>query len=173
MKTLLKVAGAIVVCLAVLAIVLRITGFGPDQRRPGLWLGGHVVTTPVRDWSFADKYQTLEIQTQTPYLIPHSVTTYLVVYNGQLYVTSVYGAGLQYPYGRTWNEDVARDPHVRLKIGDELYDCTLVHITDPALAAPVIAAKLKRYPQLRVPAHGSVQVFHVVQESAAEKAGGN
>ncbi len=29
-------------------------------------------------------------------------------------------------------ENVAYDPHVRLKIGDQLYDRTLVLVTDPA-----------------------------------------
>lgn len=171
MKTILKVVGVVVGCLVLVLVILRFTGFGPNGRRPGLWLSGNLVTTPVTDWSFANKYQTLEIQTQTPYLLPHSVTTFLVVYHGQLYVTSVYGAGLKYPYGRTWNEDVARDPNVRIKIGDHLYSCTLVHITDPTAAAPIIQAKLKRYPQLRVPPHGSVQVFHVTQPGAANASG--
>jgi hypothetical protein len=168
MKTLLKIVGAIVGCLIVLLVVLRITGFPPHDRTPGLWLSGHLVTTPVSDWSFANKYETDEIQTNTGYWIPHSVTTYLVSYQGQLYVDSLYRAGLKYPDGRSWNKNVARDPHVRIKLGDQLYDATLVHITDPALFAAVLQAKLEKYPDLKVPRGGSVQIFHVVQDGAPQ-----
>src|SRR6185437_12358312 len=141
MKTLLKVVGAIVVCLILLLLVFRITGFGPHGRTPGLWLSGTLVTAPVADWSFTDKYPTVEIQTRTRYWLPHSVTTTCMTYERQLYVGSIYAAGLQYPHGRSWNENVARDPHVRIKIGNDVYDCTLVHITDPATVAAVLQAE--------------------------------
>jgi hypothetical protein len=142
--------------------VLRITGFGPHGTTPGLWLNGTVVTTPVTDWSFAEKYTTLEIQTRTPYFLPHSVTTACIAYNGQLYVGSIYQPGLQYPHGRDWNENVARDPHVRIKIGNQLYDGTLVHITDPSVVAAVLQAEQARYRGFRVPPNGSLQLFHMI-----------
>ncbi|HYL38912.1 MAG TPA: hypothetical protein VEV17_23545 [Bryobacteraceae bacterium] len=162
MKTLGKVLGFILACLALLLIVLRITGFEPHGNTPGLWLTGNLVTTPVSDWSFTDAFQTVNVQTQTGYLLPHSVTTYCVAYNGQLYLTSVYRAGLEYPNGRSWNADVARDPHVRLKIKDQLYDRTLSHVTDPAEIASVLQAKRKKYPQQKIPATSTVIVFHVL-----------
>ena len=172
MKTLLKVAGAIVACLILLLFVLRITGFGPHGRTPGLWLSGNIVTASVTDWSFTDKFPTLEIQTRTWYGIPHSVTTTCTAYQGQLYVGSIYAAGLQYPHGRSWNENVARDPHVRIKIGNNLYDGTLDHITDPAVLSAVLQAETTKYRGLRVPANGSLQVFHLIQNGASVAAGG-
>src|SRR5215472_6876552 len=129
MKTLLKMVGIILVCLALLLVALSITGLEPRERTPGLWLKGDLVTTPVSDWSFTDKYPTIKVQTRTWYLLPHSVTTYCVALDGQLYLTSVYQAGLVYPHGRSWNTDVERDPHVRLKIGDQLYERRLSHVT--------------------------------------------
>jgi len=162
MKTLLKVLGVIGVCIVLLLAVLSITGFGPHGNTPGLWLKGNLVTTPVTDWSFTDKIETANVQTRTWYLIPHSVTTYCASYNGQLYLTSVYRAGLTYPHGRSWNEDVARDPHVRIKLGDQLYDRTLTLVTDPAERAAVLAAKRKKYPQQKIPATSTVMVFHVL-----------
>jgi hypothetical protein len=162
MKTLLKVLGLIVVCLALLLIAARITGFGPNERRPGLWLKGDLVTTPVTDWSFTDDVETVNVQTNTWYLLPHSVTTYCVSYRGQLYLTSVYRKGLEYPHGRSWNADVARDPHVRIKIGNQLYDRTLSYVSDPAEREPVIAAKRKKYPQQKIPATSTINVFHVL-----------
>ena len=161
MKTLLKVAGAALICLALLLVVLSITGFEPRERTPGLWLKGNVVTTPVTDWSFTDKYPTVKVQTRTWYLLPHSVTTGCVFYNGQLYLTSVYPPGVEYPHGRSWNTDIARDPHVRIKIGDQLYDRTLTHVTDPVEEAGIFQAKRKKYPTQVIPPGSTVQMFHV------------
>ena len=161
MKTLLKIIGIIVACIVLLLVVLSITGFGPHGNTPGLWLKGNLITTPVTDWSFTDKFETANVQTRTRYLIPHSVTTYCVAYNGQLYLTSVYRAGLTYPHGRSWNEDVVRDPHVRIKIGNELYDRTLSRVTDETLRQNVLAAKRRKYPQQKIPATSTVIVFHV------------
>jgi hypothetical protein len=162
MKTLLRIVGVVVVCLVLLLVVLSITGLEPRQRTPGLWLKGNLVTTPVTDWSFTDQVSTVEVQTRSRFLIPHSVTTYCVALNGQLYLDSFYPPGVEYPHGRSWNENVARDPHVRLKIGNDLYDVTLVHVTDPAEKAALRELKAKKYPQLKIPPDPQVQLFHVI-----------
>ena len=162
MKTVLKIAGATVICLVLLLVVVSITGFEPRQRTPGLWLKGNLVTTPVSDWSFTDQVSTVEVQTRTWYLLPHSVTTYCVVYQGQLYLDSFYPPGVEYPHGRSWNENVARNPHVRLKIGNNLYDVTLSHVTDPAEKTALRELKAKKYPQLKIPPDPQVQLFHVI-----------
>lgn len=173
MKTLFKIIGIVVVCIIIVLVVLRFTGFGPHGRTPGLWLNGTLVTAPVTDWSFAGKYRTLEIQTRTPYLLPHSVTTACIAYMGQLYVGSIYEAGLSYPHGRNWNENVARDPHVRIKIGDRLYDATLVHITDPALINAVLRAEQAQFSGFQVPPNGSLQLYRVVQSGTAANTAGS
>ena len=162
MKTLLRIVGIVVVCLVLLLIVLSITGFEPRERTPGLWLKGNLVTTPVTDWSFTDQVSQVEVQTRSRFLIPHSVTTYCVSLNGQLYLDSFYPPGVEYPHGRSWNENVARDPHVRVKIGNNLYDVTLVHDTDPADKAAVLQLVPKKYPQLKIPPPERVQLYHVV-----------
>ncbi|MBZ5699070.1 MAG: hypothetical protein LAN18_11050 [Acidobacteriia bacterium] len=147
MKTLLKVAGAILVCLVLLLLVLRITGLDPKGLRPGLWLTGNVVTTPVADWSFADKIMTVQLQTRTWYLLPHSVNIGCVYYNGYLYVSSVHmRPGVKY----RWNDDVLRDPRVRLKIGNQLFDRTVTLVTDPAEKEAVLQAKAKKYSDAKV-----------------------
>lgn len=158
MRALLKTVGAIVGCLVVVLIVLRITGLNPHGRVPGLWLTGDLVTTPVTDWSFTDKVPTINLQTRSQFLLPHSVTINCLAYNGQLYVSSVYPAGPP----RSWNENVMRDPHVRIKIGDKLYDRTLVLVTDPSEMRGVLQVRAKKYPQLKVPANATIHVFHVV-----------
>jgi len=165
MKMLGKLFGASLVCVVLLLAVLRITGFGPHGRAPGLWLSGEVVSTPIADWSFAAGNPTVEVQTNTWYLLPHSVTTFCVVSQGHLYLTSIYHAGVPaYPRGRHWNANVARDPHVRIKIGDKLYDRTLVYVTDPAEKAVVLAVKAKKYPQQKIAADSTVNVFRVIDD---------
>ena len=115
MKTAMKIVGAVAACVVVLLVLLSITGFEPRQRTPGLWLKGNLVTAPVTDWSFTEKVDTVEVETHTWYGVPHSVTTYCAALNGQLYLDSFYPPGVEYPHGRSWNENVARDPRVRLK----------------------------------------------------------
>jgi len=162
MKALWTVLGVILACLLLLLVVARISGFEPNGRRPGLWLKGDLVTTPVSDWSFTDKIQNVKIQTNTWYLLPHSVTINCVSYKGRLYLDSFYAAGLKYPHGRSWNEDVARDDHVRIKIGNQLYDRTLALVTDPAEQAAVNEAKFKKYPDLKLPPGGTIVLFRVL-----------
>jgi hypothetical protein len=142
MKTLFKTVGAILVCLILLLVVLSITGFGPHDRTPGLWLKGNVVTTPVTDWSFTDKIPVVQLQTQAWYLLPHSVNINCYAYNGQMYFVSVYPAGTP----RSWNANAIRDPHVRIKIGDQVYDRTVALVTDPAEQQDVLEARSKKLP---------------------------
>jgi hypothetical protein len=163
MKIVLKITGVIVACLILLLVVLSITGFEPRDRRPGLWLKGNLVTTPVTDWSFTDQVSEVKVQTRTWYLLPHSITTYCAAYNGQLYLDSFYRPGVEYPHGRGWHEDVARDPHVRIKIGNNLYDVTLIHDTDPSDKSAVLQLVAKKYPQLKIPPESQVELFHVIQ----------
>ena len=153
MKKLLNVVGVILACLVLLLVVASITGFEPHDRTPGLWLKGDLVATPVADWSFTDKIPQIEIQTQSQFLLPHSVTIWCAVYNGNLYVTSA--------RGRQWVENAIRDPHVRLKIADQVFDRTLSMVDDPAEKAAVLQAKGRKYPQWKVPSVSAATVFRV------------
>ena len=138
----LKIVGAVVLCLILLLVVLRFTGFEPKDcanatslacRAPGLWLRGQPVAATATDWSFTDKVQAVKVQTQTPFLLPYSVSAWCAVYNGNLYLTSY--------RGRLWVENIVRDPHVRLKIGDRVFDSTFSLVDDPAEKAAVLQAK--------------------------------
>src|ERR1700728_2015388 len=115
-----KIVGSTVIILVAVLLLLSVTGFEPKDcpprdrslscRVPGLWLKGEPVTTPVTDWSYTDTIPQIKIQTQTPFLLPHSVTIWCAVYNGNLYMTSY--------RGRQWVEHIIRDARVRLKIAD-------------------------------------------------------
>ena len=157
MKVLLKALVGVLICLALLLVVLRITGLNPHDRIPGLWLTGELVTTPVTDWSFIDQVPNIKLQTQSRFLLPHSVTINCLAYKGQFYVSSTHPIGAP----RSWDANVRRDPHVRVKIGDKLYDRTLVLVTDPAEKDAVVQIREKKY-NLKVPANATIDVFHVV-----------
>jgi hypothetical protein len=173
MRTSAKIAGTLVVCLLLVLVVLRITGFNPignipgPGNYPGLWLSGTVVRTPVTDWSFVSQYKTDKVQTRTWYGIPHSVTTGFIVYNRQLYLTSMFAKGVPFPEGKYWVRNVMRDPHVRLKFGDSLYDCVLSSVTDADERAAVLGPRARNNPQLLAlnSANGPVMhLFHVTSE---------
>ena len=173
MSTLAKIVGAILVCLVLALVVLRFTGFDPIGNTPGrgnypgLWLSGTVVNTPVTDWSFVSQYKTDKVQTRTWYGIPHSVTTSFIVRDGQLYLTSMFAKGVPFPEGKSWVKNVMRDPHVRLKFGNSLYDCTLSPVTDPDERAVVLGPRAKQNPQLLAAnsTNGPVlHLFHVLPE---------
>jgi hypothetical protein len=165
MRTALRVAGivvgAVVVCLVAALVVLWGVGLDPQERRPGLWLAGEVVTAPVTDWAFTDAHPTIYVQTRSWYGLPHSVTTTCTAHAGRLYLTSVYRPGLQFPRDRLWNANVARDPRVRLKIGGRLYDATLALVTDPAERTAALDAKAKKYPRQAGGDRSRVYVFRV------------
>jgi len=158
MKTFFKVVGSLLVCLVLLVLTLRVTGFEPRDRRPGLWLKGEV-SPPVADWSFSDKYPNVLVETRTWYGIAHSVTTNCVSYNGQFYLTSTYPAGVKFP-GRYWNQNIVRDPRVRVKIGDRLYAFKLSLVTDEAEKDAVLQSKWKKYPDMKPAKKENVYVFH-------------
>jgi hypothetical protein len=159
MKMLWKIVGGILVCLVLVLLVLRVTGLDPHGGIPGLWLKGDLVTTPVADWSYTDKYQTDMLQTNTWYLLPHSVTTWCIAYNGQLYLATS-GAAV-----RQWPRNLARDPHARLKIGNQLFDRTLLVVTDPAEREAVLQVRAKKYSQKYPPPAGvTFTVYHVMPD---------
>jgi hypothetical protein len=181
----------IAVILAVALLTLRITGLEPEYldldqlrahhmiARPGLWLKGEVVTTPVTDWSFVDKVDhpghslnTVLVETRTPYFIPHSVRTMPVVRNGQLYLRSHQDRmDVKFPHDKSWTANVSRDPRVRIKIGDKLYEATMVLVADRSQAIAIIGRNpetLEKGPDGQDHAAGYDHVFRVFQRNIPE-----
>ena len=130
-------------------MLLAISGCEPSDRRAGTWLTGTVVTTPVNDWSFTNDHDEIFVETNTWYLVPHSVTTTVVTSDGTLYVPSLYKNGGEFPSQRYWNKNVARDPNVRLKIGESIYERRAALVTDPAERTRVLSAFAAKYDRWR------------------------
>lgn len=185
----------IVAILAVTLLTLRVTGLEPEYldldqlrahhmiARPGLWLKGEVVTTPVTDWSFVDKVEhpgrsinTILVETRTPYFIPHSVRTMPSVRDGRLYIRSHQDRmDLQFPNDKSWTANVARDPRVRIKIGDKIYEATMVLVADRAQASALLGRNpetIQKGPDGQEHVVGYDHVFRVFQRDIPEYGGG-
>jgi hypothetical protein len=161
-KTFITGGLALLIGLGLGLVILRVVGFEPRDRSPGLWIKGEVVTTPVTDWAFTDQFETVKVETRTWYLIPHSVTTFCATYDGHLYLTSTYVQGGQYPHGRYWNRNVVRDPRVRLKIGDQIFESTLMLVTDDSEKDAVLQRKMEKYPDWKNPGADKVHTLRVL-----------
>ena len=113
---------------------LRVFGFEPGDMRPVLWLTGELVTV------------------------------YCAQYNGDFYLFSAYYGGGNFPDMRGWNQNVMRDPRVRLKIGDRLFDQTLRYVDDESIRTPVHQAFADKYPEWPSPGQENV---HITAKMAA------
>ncbi|NKB34649.1 MAG: hypothetical protein GKR91_16270 [Pseudomonadales bacterium] len=152
--------GAVVIVVVTLAF-LRFFGVAPQDLRPGLWLTGEVAAMPVTDWSFTDEHAEIYLQTKTAYLIPHSVTVYCASLNGELYLLSAYYTGGTYPEMRSWNRNIVRDPNIRLKIGDQLFDQTVSYVSDESIRRPVYQALGDKYPDWERPTFENMHILAV------------
>ena len=162
MKRIAKRAGfTLLLAVGATLVSLRLVGFEPSDQRPGFWLTGDRVAEPTTDWSFTEDHQEIFVQTRTPYLIPHSITTYCTVYDDDLYLFSAYYEGGVFPDARGWNRNVIRDPRVRLKIGDRLFDETLSHVTDADTREAVHASAVAKYSEWSSPGLENVHILLV------------
>ena len=131
-----------IAALTACAIPLALTGacsIDPSDQRPGLGLSGEVHQQEVEDWSFTSDAHEIFIETVTSYWIPHSVTAWCVTVGDELYVAA------DDADEKSWVANVARDPNVRLKIADKIYEQKLVPITDPVTIAFIDSGFERKY----------------------------
>jgi hypothetical protein len=137
--------------LAALAVLL-LSACGPWGPQ-GIFAGGPFAGAAVApwpgDWSFTDAHPLVAIETRGP-LVRHSVTILCVAAEGRLYVMA------RHAPRKRWVRNVGRDPRVRLRIGEALYEGRLARVDDQpgdaAAAAAVARAFLRKYVGLDAPA---------------------
>ena len=125
--------------LAIAAAACLVGCIDPKDQRPGLQLRGEAALDLPSDWSFTDAHREIEIQIATPYVIPHSVTIWCAANGDELYI------GARNPDSKHWPGWVARDPNVRLRIGDRIYDVRLSIIEEADRIAQVRRAYVAKY----------------------------
>tara|TARA_B100000780_G_C20971377_1_gene387856 strand:+ start:265 stop:768 length:504 start_codon:yes stop_codon:yes gene_type:complete len=160
-KLALKALLSAFIMLGAALFFLRIMGYEPKDTSPGLWINGNIVSEPVTDWSFTNEIDEIFVETRTSYLVPHSVTTYCGVYEGRFYLFSAYYNGGEFPYARRWNQNVIRDPRVKLKIGGDIYQQNLSFIGDESIKAPIHNAFVNKYSNWQSPGIENVHIFLV------------
>jgi hypothetical protein len=117
---------------------------GPWGRTPGLMLLGETVTGSVEDWSFVRAHREIAVETRSPWLVPHSVTTSWLLVDGELFIPARDAAG------KRWTQNVQRRPDVRIRIERRLYRARLVRVDDPSERARLIEASFRKWPEFRV-----------------------
>ena len=81
------------------------------------------------------------LETRTWYGIPHSVTIGIVGRGDRLYIhanSSGWRMQRPFPHDKYWTQNVSRDPRVRLKIEDKIYEATVALMTDRDEVAAVL-----------------------------------
>lgn len=132
--------------MMVVMLVLALTACNPKDRRPGTWLSGDLVETPISDWSFTEGYQEVFIETHPWYGIPFSVTVVMATVNGNIYSPSIYSEPAVFPGNKYWNQVVADNPAVFVQIGDNLYPRRARLVAEAAEFEAAFEALAVKYP---------------------------
>ena len=142
-----RVLGGVLAAIAVVFAAAYLAGAiqPTPEGRPGMKLGGEVVREPVSDWGFSDADALVELESNAPWGLAHSVTVVCASTGAQLYVPSVYSEGGGWPEARRWNRNVVRDPNVRIRIAGKLYERRALLVTVEAERAAAFAAFAPKY----------------------------
>jgi hypothetical protein len=139
------------------SVDLRQSVLGLYRGDLGFWVTGNPVTAPVADWSFTDAIQSVLVETRTWYLIRHVVRTFIARNDAQLYLFSEYFPPApgqpdlrdDFPQARFWNSMVVRDPRIRVKIGNRVFQMRAYPITSENERAAALQAFFTKYPDVR------------------------
>ena len=123
---------------ALVALALGCGPWGPQGiLAGGPFLGAASASFPS-DWSFSDAHPLAGIETRGA-LFRHSVTILCVAADGKLYVMA------RHAPRKSWVRNLGRDPRVRLRVGEELYEGRAVRIGAGPEGEAVARAFLRKY----------------------------
>jgi len=163
----LKILGIGIVALGVVAALVFATRTNPLGPIAGRALTGEVVIERVTDWSFADEYYEIGVESRPA--APHSVTTHCIVREGKLYVAALDASIKDWPYF------VVADPRVRVKLGNRVYPVRATRLADASLEPDLVAIWRQKYiggdDEAEVPSMDDVWVFQLESRVADENLG--
>ena len=125
-------------------LLLGASACDPGVSRPGAWLSGEEVGTTVADWTFTNAYEDCYLETATWYVVPHSVTLWCAVHEGDLYVGSFSMSGGWEGY-RTWENHIARGGEGAARFGGKIYRGTWERVEDRGLLEAVERSYAAKY----------------------------
>jgi hypothetical protein len=102
---------------------LALAGCGPLS---GGALRGPVHAEPVGDWAFVAGEYACQLETNPA--APHSVNVWCLGEGERLYVPTSMIRGPKDPAEREWVQNASRDPRVRIRVGDEVYERSAVRV---------------------------------------------
>jgi len=130
--------------LVLLTLGALVAGCQPQDVRPGLWLGGENVSSPVEDWRFTDQIEEVFIETRPWYGIPHSTTIWCVQVGNELFIGS-YGEKKKF-----WEINILRDYRAKIGIMGKIYDVAVTRLDDAAVHRSVTMAYQRKYDMAEV-----------------------
>ncbi|MGH7289964.1 MAG: nitroreductase/quinone reductase family protein [Myxococcota bacterium] len=131
-----RLATASLVAFALLAC-------GPHGPLPGGRLSGEVAAAPVDDWAFAQKVETIAIETRPD--DPYSVNVWFVSQGPRLWVAAAGGVESK------WAKNLTADPRVCLSIDGKLYERKAVRVTEQAELDEALVLYQTKYDYQRDP----------------------
>jgi hypothetical protein len=131
--------------LAVLFVLLlpALPGCGPIGPFPGGHLSGELGPRHVEDWSFAADEERAQLETRPEN--PYSVNTWFVALGPSLYLVTSPIAGPTDPAERGWVANVLKDPRVRIRLGDQIYERVANRLKDASESAKALEALEAKY----------------------------
>jgi hypothetical protein len=108
----------------------------------GPFTSGQLVTGPEPDWAFAHELQEVEFQLLDP---ERSRTTWIIEHEGKIYIPSGYMTSWWGKLWKQWPHEAEKDGRVVLRVGDKLYERTLVRVSNGPLLAPITAELSRKY----------------------------
>jgi hypothetical protein len=142
LKIALGLAGLLVLIVGVVLVSARFADGPVAIIAGGPFSSGELVTGPEPDWSFVHDTREVEFQLLDP---ARSRTTWIVEHEGRIYIPSGY---MTTTWGKLWKQwplEAMEDGRAILRVGDKLYERTLVRVADGPLLAPLTAELSRKY----------------------------
>ena len=135
---------AILAALVVLFIVIR-SHDGPMEIISGGPFQSGELIEDVKDWSFLDGFQTVEMQTMMP---QRSRTMWIIVHDNRPYIVSSYMNTFVGKIWKRWPHKVEQDNRVIIRADGRLYNFALTRIQTGPLIEPVMEKFTEKYSRI-------------------------
>ncbi|MGI9322014.1 MAG: hypothetical protein ACR2PJ_00390 [Pseudomonadales bacterium] len=126
MKKAIKILIHLTLTLAFVAYIAYQFRTDPIGRMAGKAVTGMEVAYP-KNWDFTSEHRLMAVEVRPS--APHSVTTVSFIYEGDLHIPALNGAG------KNWTAYAMADPRARLKIGGKVYPVKLTRVPESDIAA--------------------------------------